>query len=341
MKRRSEVTVLMPVYNAQAHVKEAVESVLNQTFKDFELLIIDDGSTDRSIEIIKSLNDPRINIHGLETNKGLVNALNVGLDLVDSKYIARADADDICLPNRLLRQVEFMEKNTDVGALGTGFNSLMPDGSIKPGGRFVEDHNSIRLKHLYIIQIIHGTSMLRTEVIKKNQLKFDPSFVHAEDYDFFDRLSSVSRIANIQDSLYLIRNHENRVSEKFAAIQKKNSNKVKLRIFKQIGIEASEQTLETFQWMMYQNYSWYNIERARSLSNLIDDLVLANNKSTYLPADFFRRELSVRLMHLCNFFAGSQPEFFQLLKLNRSLKSTDNLKLYLTVLVKSIRSRLS
>lgn len=330
-----KVTVLMPVYNAAFHVKEAVESVLTQSYTDFDLLIIDDGSTDSSIEIIKEFDDPRIKIHSLEQNRGLVNALNVGLSMIDTEYIARTDADDVCLPDRLKVQVEFMDANKDVGAVGTGFDSLLPDGSIKSGGRFSPDHNTIRLKHLYIIQIIHGTSMLRTQVIRDHDLRFDPNFKHAEDYDFFDRLSSVSRIANIPEPHYLIRHHDQRVSEQFSNIQKDNSDRVKLRILNQIGVDATVHDLEIFQWMMYQNYDWYDYEKAERLSELLDKICSANEKSKYLPPNYLRTELGGRFMHFCNSFSSRNRKAFNLLLQNRSSKLTDNPKLAIAVLIRS------
>jgi glycosyltransferase involved in cell wall biosynthesis len=325
----------MPVFNAEAHVKEAVESVLNQNYSDFDVLIIDDGSTDKSIEIIKEFEDSRIKIHSLEQNKGLVNALNVGLSMIDTDYIARTDADDVCLPDRLKVQVEFMDANQDVGAVGTGFDSLLPDGSIKSGGRFSPDHNSIRLKHLYIIQIIHGTSMLRTKVIRDNDLRFDQDFKHAEDYDFFDRLSSVSQIANIPEPHYLIRQHDQRVSTQFSSIQKDNSDRVKLRIMKQIGVDASVDDLEILQWMMYQNYDWYDLEKALRLSELIDKICSANEKSKYLPPDYLRSELGTRFMHFCNSFSTRSNKVFSLLWQNKSWRLTDNPRLVLAVFLRS------
>src|SRR3990167_9325600 len=113
------VTVLMPVYNGKKYLKEAIESVLNQTFRDFEFLIIDDGSTDKSAEIIKSFNDARIRLERNVTNLGLIKTLNNGLTLSRGKYIARMDCDDISLPKRLSVQVNFMEKHPEIGICGS------------------------------------------------------------------------------------------------------------------------------------------------------------------------------------------------------------------------------
>ena len=113
------VTVLMPVYNGEKYLKEAIESILNQTFKDFEFLIINDGSTDNSVKIIQSFNDLRIRLIHNESNIGLIKTLNKGLKLSNGKYIARMDCDDVSLPKRLSVQINFMEKHPEIGVCGS------------------------------------------------------------------------------------------------------------------------------------------------------------------------------------------------------------------------------
>lgn len=334
------VTVLMPVYNAAAHLNEAIRSVLDQTHRDFKLLIINDGSTDDSRHIIDTFKDDRIVVIDLPQNGGLINALNIGIDAIDTKYIARADADDICLPERLKKQVDFMESHSEICALGTGFDNLMPDGSIKKGGRFSPDHRTIRLRHLYQIQIIHGTSMLRTEVLKKHGLKFDPDFKHAEDYDFFDRLASVNQIANIPDSLYLIRHHQTRVSAQFSYEQRKNSDRVKIRILKEIGVDASQEQLEQLQWLMYQNYGWFDAEKCVSIANFLSQLIRANYSTSYFEPEFLRHEMSTRFLHLCNHLARLDSSVISTLTNFKEVKYSDNPKLYLAIWVKSILAKL-
>ncbi|MBI1286916.1 MAG: glycosyltransferase [Flavobacteriales bacterium] len=336
---QSILTVLMPVYNAEQHLKDAINSVLDQSFQNFKLLIINDGSTDGSMNIIESFNDKRLEVIQLQENGGVVNALNIGIDSIDTKYIARADADDICLPDRFKKQIDFMETHSEVGALGTGFDSLMPDGSIRSGGRFSTEHDIIRLRHLYQIQIIHGTSMLRTDVLKNYGLKFDPDFKHAEDYDFFDRVGNVSRIANIPEPLYLIRHHETRVSEQFSDIQKRNSDRVKVRIFQAMGIDVTETELELIQWLMYQNYSWFDLEKVSALSSLLGRIIQANNNSGYFEPEFLRFQLCSRFLHLCNFMAKTEPEIPQILRGLKEVRFSDGPKLFFNINLKSFLAR--
>ena len=112
------VTVLLPVYNGERYLREAVESILTQTLESFELLIVDDGSTDGTAAICRSFTDARVRVHRYEENAGVIFALNAGIDLITTKYVARMDADDISLPDRLARQVAFLEARPGIAACG-------------------------------------------------------------------------------------------------------------------------------------------------------------------------------------------------------------------------------
>ena len=114
-----KITVLMANYNNQRYLKQSIESILNQTYKNFDFLIIDDHSSDDSIKIIKSYSDKRIKLIKNHKNLGLTRSLNIGLKNINTEYIARMDADDISFPRRLKNQYDFLEKNTDVGILGS------------------------------------------------------------------------------------------------------------------------------------------------------------------------------------------------------------------------------
>jgi len=116
---RPKISVIMSVYNGEKYLREAIESILNQTFRDFEFIIINDGSTDKTSEILSSYNDPRIVIINNKRNIGLTKSLNKGLKMVKGEYIARQDADDVSLPERLERMVNFLDMNRDVGLLGS------------------------------------------------------------------------------------------------------------------------------------------------------------------------------------------------------------------------------
>jgi glycosyltransferase involved in cell wall biosynthesis len=127
-KQEPLISVVMPVYNAAQYLREAIDSILNQTFRDFEFIIINDGSTDRSLEIIQSYNDDRIRLIN-QKNTGLAKALNNGIAIAKSDFIARMDADDISIPERLTSQFSFLESNVDVVAVGSNAEVIDKEGN--------------------------------------------------------------------------------------------------------------------------------------------------------------------------------------------------------------------
>ena len=298
-------TVLLPVYNAEKYLAEAIESILNQTFSNFELLIINDGSTDESLKVIQSYNDERIRLLNLEQNVGLVNALNIGLNEVHSEFIIRADADDICLPNRFKEQVSYMLENQQIGACGSWFDNMDNTGEKKGGARYEPLEETIRLKHLYQIHISHGTAIIRASVLRKNDISYSSDFNHAEDYDIFDRISEVSQLANIQQVLYVVRLHDSNVSKTFNDVQKDNSLGVKRRIFQRLGITD----IDDAEILMYQELQHQNYNQLRSKSNevlgLLNKMFTANGKSKKFKEEFLRLHLSTLWFHYCNATANS------------------------------------
>jgi glycosyltransferase involved in cell wall biosynthesis len=213
------VTVLLPVYNGDRYLHAAVESILAQTFESFELLIVDDGSTDGTEAICRSFTDPRIRVVRHENNAGLVSALNFGIDLISTKYVARMDADDVALPDRLGRQIAFLESRADLVACGSWARELV-DGRLRavmrrPTGEYL-------LKTAWQpVPIFHPTACLRTEVLQ--ELRYRPDFIHAEDYDLWLRLCRHHRIDNVPKVLLHYRIHPTSVSHAYRALQQSNA----------------------------------------------------------------------------------------------------------------------
>ncbi|MDR2526686.1 MAG: glycosyltransferase [Rickettsiales bacterium] len=204
------VSVLMPVYNAEKYIVEAIDSILAQTFSDFEFIIINDGSTDKSVEIIKSYKDKRIRFINNKENIGIAAVLNQGLDLATGEYIARMDSDDISMSNRFAKQIEYMDKHSDVGVLGT-LVRFFPGDSRKNDGRHKKN---ITYLDLLLIGwcVTHPTVMLRRSVFEKNALRYDPESV-AEDYDLWTRAIRFTQIKNMQEILLKYRWHDANVSQ--------------------------------------------------------------------------------------------------------------------------------
>lgn len=201
----------MPVYNAAQHLSEAIESILNQTFSDFEFIIINDGSADMSEEIILSYNDDRIRYFKNDSNRGLIFTLNKGIDIAGRKYIARMDADDISLPHRFEMQISFMENNHEVMVVG---------GAIQVFGKsksFKIDFNFNGLDSLYECAVAHPVSFFRRSFIYENRLSYKSNKWPAEDMQFwvdiyFANQLKNTTIHNIQEVLLNYRLHNGQIS---------------------------------------------------------------------------------------------------------------------------------
>ena len=201
-----KVSVVMAVYNGEKYLKKALESILGQTFSDFEFLIVDDASTDQTISILKSYQDPRIKILNNSQNIGLAASLNKALYVCKGEYIARQDADDISLLKRLEQQVAFMEENREVGLLGTSWYSINEQGE-RLGVNYSSDAD------LSVHFIAHGTVLLRRSCLIKVGY-YREIFRYAQDYDLWLRLGEKFKIRNLRTPLYCLRIHEDSVSQK-------------------------------------------------------------------------------------------------------------------------------
>lgn len=205
------ITIVMPVYNAEKYLAEAINSILNQTYKNFIFLIINDGSTDNGPQIMREFNDKRIVLLENEKNSGLIFSLNRGLDFATTKYIARMDADDISHPNRLEKQLLFMENNSDIGICGSyvryfGNNF---DGDVFTPATIPSD---IKAELLFTSPYSHPSVIIRKELIDKFNLRYNPDFKNIEDFEFFQNASHLFKMSNIPEYLLDYRKVESSIS---------------------------------------------------------------------------------------------------------------------------------
>jgi glycosyltransferase involved in cell wall biosynthesis len=227
MKDCPLVTVLMPVYNGEKFLINAIESILNQSYNNIEFLIINDGSLDDSKKIIHSFNDERIRFIDNERNIGLIQTLNLGFKLARGEFIARIDADDIAFSNRIETQINFLLRNSDYGLVGS--SAILVDENNNEIGklRFSTEHEKIKFLLGYHNLFIHPTLMIRKEIIEKHQLIFDFNYLHAEDYKFWTELINFTKVENFEEPLLYYRIHKNQISSKYNDIQVYNTQKIK------------------------------------------------------------------------------------------------------------------
>jgi len=220
------VSVLMPVYNCEAFIESAVKSILNQSFKEFELLLIDDCSTDATVDIVSKISDTRIKLIQKSENSGYTNSLNQGLNLAKGIYIARMDGDDISHPKRFEKQIQFLEQNTDYVLCGSNYKIIDTETIIT----LPEFNDDIRLTLLSYCCLAHPSVMFRKSIIDNNSLQYDKNKEPAEDYDLWSTLIKYGKILNIQEPLLDYRVHQNQVSQLRITRQISSSKETKLKL---------------------------------------------------------------------------------------------------------------
>ncbi|MEI7525473.1 MAG: glycosyltransferase [Mariniphaga sp.] len=211
MNTKPLVSVLMPVYNEEKYLAAAIESILNQTFNDFEFIIIDDCSTDETWAILNRYTDPRLLLIQNKENLGHTKSLNKALAHAQGKYLARMDGDDISLPTRFSSQVKYMEEHPEIGVLGTGFLFMDKDGNTTQTVQFPTQHGVLKWCLFFYDPIVHPSVMMRRGIVEEAE-GYNSDLRYAEDYDLWRRLSCVAHLSNLPDVLLHLRKHAANVS---------------------------------------------------------------------------------------------------------------------------------
>jgi len=291
-----KVTVLMPVYNGERHLNEALDSVLNQTFKDFEFLIINDGSADESVKIIEKYCDARIRLVHNEKNLQLIATLNKGIQLARGEYIARMDCDDVCLPQRLEKQITFMDQHRDVGVCGSWI-SIFSEKS-RSTWQPPTDSEEISALLFFDTGVAHPSVIMRTKYFVDNGLYYDPSFIHAEDYELWTRAIEYFKFANIPEILLCYRQTSGQISQIFNDVQKENATIVRLRQLQKLDITPDNREIEIHMSMMYDK-SARSLEYLEELARWLTRIIRANvGKKRYIEP-FFSNQLKLKWFHAC------------------------------------------
>jgi len=212
------ISVLMPVYNGERYLREAIESILSQTFTDFEFLIVNDGSTDLTGQIVREFSDPRIRLIDNPTNIGLQESLNIGLRLAKGAYIARQDADDISEPRRLERQYAFMEANRDVALLGCWYREIDSQGQVRARIRPSSDPTELRWALLFYCPFVHSGTMLRRTHFVHEISFYDETIRYGEDHDLWLRASRLKPLTNYPEYLVRYRLNPHSMSETYGEV---------------------------------------------------------------------------------------------------------------------------
>lgn len=290
------VSVLLPVFNGEKYVKAAVDSILQQTFTDFELIIIDDGSTDRTLTLLQAFNDSRIRLVPNSTNRGIVNALNQALGLARGSYLARMDADDIAWPRRLEKQVVRMEANPQIGVCGSWMHILgEKPSSLWRSPRF---HEEIAAELVFSSPLFHPTVMLRRSVLQQHQLTYSGEYPGAEDFELWNRLAKVTRLENLDEPLLDYRFHPGQSGQRSSAVQLASANRLRRLQLRGLGIDADERELSLHSAVARFQFesSWGFLDR---MEGWLERLATAVRRQHYLDPVVFERNLGARWFFAC------------------------------------------
>lgn len=226
----------MPAYNAEPYITEAINSIINQTFKDWELIIIDDASTDNTAQVAAKLaaTDPRIHLYHNQTNLHICKTLNRGITLAQGELIARMDADDWCYPKRLEWQQSFMQKHPGVVVVGGALE--LCNEQLEPYGlrEYSLDDATIRQSLFRHSPFVHAATMYRREIALKTG-GYNPSLFDAEDYDFFFRMGNYGKFSNLPQTLYRYRINRHSVSQRRARRQEFLTIYIRAKAFIEYG----------------------------------------------------------------------------------------------------------
>lgn len=237
---------MIPVYNCENYIFDALESIKNQTFSDFECIVVNDGSTDDSSRIIKDfvLKDKRFKFIDNGKNMGIVYTLNRGLKSARGKYIARMDADDISVTNRFERQVNYMENNPDVIVLGTGLSYISAKGRELGVYRPPPDNTSL----LYQTPIFHATVLIRKNILDSSNIVYREMFNCAEDYCFWLELSNYGKFHSLNENLYLYRNHTS--ATRFSKLKQVLKSTLKVKLYGVFILRIKPSFRDIFRFIM-------------------------------------------------------------------------------------------
>ena len=243
----SKISVVMSVYNGDKYLKESIQSILNQTFKEFELIIINDGSIDKSEDIIKEFSDNRIIYLKNKKNKGLIYSLNYGLSKAKGKYIARMDADDICYLNRFEVQYRYLEENLDVYLVGGQAKNFSLDKKEKMTKMPLE-YERIKEKILFSNPFIHPTVMFRREIYD-NGFFYNSDLKGAEDFGLWQEIIYKYKCINLPNILIKYRvllTSETRIYDKKIEEKINVHKKIYRRALENIGVKLNDYELDIY-----------------------------------------------------------------------------------------------
>jgi glycosyltransferase involved in cell wall biosynthesis len=260
------ISILMPNYNNAPYLKECIDSIINQTYQNFNVVIVDDGSTDDSINIIEEYQDQRIKVIKKTKNSGIIDTLNIGLKAIDSQYIVRMDGDDIMHPKRLETLINYMDNHPDIGVCGSAIKHFgISEDVIKYPENPLINHANLIFKH----SIGHASVIIRNNILQNHNISYSDGYKYMEDYKLFYDLSRVTKMTSIPDVLYFYRREEYN-NFKHQDIIKIGLKKMYQNVLAKLEIEPDDTTLNIhYELGRFHNFSFSMYDYKKHLNLLI------------------------------------------------------------------------
>lgn len=304
------LTVIMPVYNGEKYLEEAIDSILNQTFTDFKLLVLNDNSTDHTPKILETYQkkDSRVEVINKTQNEGPANLRNEGILKSETEFVALMDADDIALPTRFEKQLEVFKNHPNIGVCGTWFTFF---GDKQKLIKHSVNPEALKVQFLSSCGIGNPTVMFRKSAIK--DFKFEHQFVPAEDYGLWSEVIQVTDFYNIPESLLNYRWHPNNISQTKEENLRKANVLIKKRQLEHFGIDASQVNIDDYLHAVSfkRNLSPNDIISTIEASKVLKEM---NRKSQYYDQNIFEAHISKVIVRTIRNASTYNKEFYRFLK---------------------------
>lgn len=298
-----KVSIIMSVYNGSDYIEETLRSIFEQEYKNFELIIIDDASTDNTVEIINKFQDKRVILKINNENKRLAYNLNVAISLAEGEYIARIDADDICSMDRLTKQVNLLEENSNLLIVG-GYAKQFGDSHKLM--KYPLIHEEIKTALLFENCLCHPAVMYRN---KPEVIQYDPEFKASQDYELWTRLIWSEEFANISDIVLNYRVHKKQT--KFVLHKEQNSGARYARLFmlRKVYAEATEDEKELF-LLSCNTHIPKTAEQMRELALLYNNIFNSNSKCSVFDSNILKKYMERQ--YFKNYYVSLHDNFVSL-----------------------------
>lgn len=289
---KPKISVIMPVYNVEKYIFLAVQSILDQTFENFELIILDDASTDKTYDIINQFSDKRIIKLQNKTNKGIANTLNEGLKIARGEFVSRMDGDDISKTDRFEKQLNFMKCNPELIISGTCMELINSDGKFIKSQEKKSCNEEIGIKLFFgYTSLAHPSIIIRKQLLDLFCLRYDSAFQYAEDYDLYCRSTQYAPMGNLKESLIQYRLHDESVSQKFHMQQQIDAKAALYLHLRRLKLPFTLKQFKIHTNIAFNNESLFIPQK--EIQSWFRNLQKWNQEKDYFNKELFERYCSV------------------------------------------------